>query len=161
MGRSYGGYLVMASLVWHLDLFRTGVAVCGISDFATFFAGTEPWIAQSAAHKYGHPEHDRELLRELSPMSRVDALRAPILAVHGEHDTNVPRASPSSSSGPPGNAGWRPNCCCCATRATTSAAPTTAVCSAGPLPTGWSGTWPAEVSEVPVTLQWRAGERCG
>ncbi|NED71129.1 S9 family peptidase, partial [Streptomyces sp. SID9944] len=90
MGRSYGGYLVMASLVWHPDLFRTGVAVCGMSDFATFFAGTEPWIARSAAHKYGHPEHDRDLLRALSPMSRIDALRAPVLAVHGEHDTNVP-----------------------------------------------------------------------
>ncbi|MGW4108943.1 alpha/beta hydrolase family protein, partial [Streptomyces sp. NPDC004976] len=90
MGRSYGGYLVMASLVWHPDLFRTGVAVCGMSDFATFFAGTEPWIAQSAAHKYGHPEHDRELLHRLSPMSRIDALRAPVLAVHGEHDSNVP-----------------------------------------------------------------------
>ncbi|MGV9223966.1 S9 family peptidase [Streptomyces albogriseolus] len=90
MGRSYGGYLTMASLVWHPDLFRTGVAVCGMSDLTTFFAGTEPWIAQSAAHKYGHPEHDRDLLRALSPMSRVDALRAPLLAVHGEHDTNVP-----------------------------------------------------------------------
>ncbi|MYW14070.1 prolyl oligopeptidase family serine peptidase [Streptomyces sp. SID2955] len=90
MGRSYGGYLTFASLVWHPELFRTGVAVCGMSDFATFFAGTEPWIAQSAAHKYGHPERDRELLRTLSPMSRVDALRAPVLAVHGEHDTNVP-----------------------------------------------------------------------
>lgn len=90
MGRSYGGYLTMASLVWHPELFRTGVAVCGMSDLTTFFAGTEPWIAESAAHKYGHPERDRELLRSLSPMSRVDALRVPVLAVHGEHDTNVP-----------------------------------------------------------------------
>ncbi|MES4891225.1 prolyl oligopeptidase family serine peptidase [Streptomyces sp. NPDC096012] len=90
MGRSYGGYLTMASLVWHPELFRTGVAVCGMSDLNTFFAGTEPWIAESAAHKYGHPERDRELLRALSPMSRVDALRVPVLAVHGEHDTNVP-----------------------------------------------------------------------
>ncbi|MGC3001170.1 prolyl oligopeptidase family serine peptidase, partial [Streptomyces sp. G35A] len=90
MGRSYGGYLAMASLVWHPDLFRTGVAVCGMSDFATFFAGTEPWIARSAAHKYGHPERDRDLLRSLSPMSRIDALRVPVLTVHGEHDTNVP-----------------------------------------------------------------------
>ncbi|MFF3500519.1 S9 family peptidase [Streptomyces sp. NPDC003247] len=90
MGRSYGGYLTFASLVWHPALFRTGVAVCGMSDFATFFEGTEPWIAQSAAHKYGHPERDRELLHSLSPMSRVDALRVPVLAVHGEHDTNVP-----------------------------------------------------------------------
>ncbi|WP_079273080.1 prolyl oligopeptidase family serine peptidase [Streptomyces sp. TN58] len=90
MGRSYGGYLTMASLVWHPDLFRAGVAVCGMSDFATFFAGTEPWIAQSATAKYGHPEHDRDLLHALSPMSRIDQLRAPVLAVHGEHDTNVP-----------------------------------------------------------------------
>ncbi|MET9443766.1 prolyl oligopeptidase family serine peptidase [Streptomyces sp. NPDC006610] len=90
MGRSYGGYLSFASLVWHPDLFRTGVAVCGMSDFLTFFAGTEPWIAESAAHKYGHPERDRELLRALSPMTRIDALRVPLLAVHGEHDTNVP-----------------------------------------------------------------------
>ncbi|MFG2470481.1 prolyl oligopeptidase family serine peptidase [Streptomyces canus] len=90
MGRSYGGYLTFASLVWHPDLFRTGIAVCGMSDLLTFFAGTEPWIAESAAHKYGHPERDRELLHALSPMSRIDALRAPLLAVHGEHDTNVP-----------------------------------------------------------------------
>ncbi|ORT55962.1 prolyl oligopeptidase family serine peptidase [Streptomyces sp. CB03238] len=90
MGRSYGGYLTLASLVWHPELFRTGVAVCGMSDFATFFAGTEPWIAESAAHKYGHPVRDRELLRALSPMSRIDELRVPLLAVHGEHDTNVP-----------------------------------------------------------------------
>ncbi|PNG16329.1 alpha/beta hydrolase family protein, partial [Streptomyces cahuitamycinicus] len=90
MGRSYGGYLTFASLVWHPDLFRTGVAVCGMSDLLTFFAGTEPWIAESAAHKYGHPQHGRELLRALSPMSRIEALRVPLLAVHGEHDTNVP-----------------------------------------------------------------------
>ncbi|GAA2278055.1 hypothetical protein GCM10010430_75030 [Kitasatospora cystarginea] len=90
MGHSYGGYLTLASLVWHPELFRTGVSVCGMSDFLTFFAGTEPWIARSAAAKYGHPERDRELLRALSPMSHIDALRVPVLAIHGEHDTNVP-----------------------------------------------------------------------
>ncbi|WP_329586952.1 alpha/beta fold hydrolase [Kitasatospora sp. NBC_01250] len=90
MGHSYGGYLTLASLVWHPELFRTGVSVCGMSDFLTFFAGTEPWIARSAAVKYGHPERDRDLLHALSPMSRIDALRVPVLTVHGEHDTNVP-----------------------------------------------------------------------
>ncbi|WP_055588247.1 prolyl oligopeptidase family serine peptidase [Streptacidiphilus griseoplanus] len=90
MGRSYGGYLTLASLVWHPELFRTGVSVCGMSDLLTFFAGTEPWIAESAAAKYGHPERDRDLLHALSPMSRVAALRVPLLTVHGEHDTNVP-----------------------------------------------------------------------
>lgn len=90
MGRSYGGYLVMSALVRHPDLFRAGVAVCGMSDFATFFAGTEPWIAESAAVKYGHPVHDHDLLALLSPMTHIDALRTPVLAVHGALDTNVP-----------------------------------------------------------------------
>ncbi|WP_030748459.1 alpha/beta fold hydrolase, partial [Streptomyces griseus] len=90
MGHSYGGYLTLASLVWHPGLFRTGVTVCGMSDLTTFFATTEPWLAESAAHKYGHPVRDRALLRALSPMNRIDSLRVPLLAVHGAHDTNVP-----------------------------------------------------------------------
>jgi dipeptidyl aminopeptidase/acylaminoacyl peptidase len=44
----------------------------------------------AAYTKYGHPEHDAALLRELSPIHRFDALRAPLLVVHGENDTNVP-----------------------------------------------------------------------
>lgn len=92
MGRSYGGYLVMSVLVRHPDLFRAGVAVSGISDFATFFTDTEPWNAESAAVKYGHPVHDHDLLALLSPMTHIGALRAPLLAVHGALDTNVPPA---------------------------------------------------------------------
>jgi dipeptidyl aminopeptidase/acylaminoacyl peptidase len=90
MGRSYGGYLVLANLVRHPEVFRTGVAVCGMSDLGTFLAGTEPWIAESAAVKYGHPVHDRDLLRRLSPLHAVGALRVPLLAIHGAQDTNVP-----------------------------------------------------------------------
>lgn len=40
--------------------------------------------------QYGHPVNDRELLDRLSPLQRVDALTAPLLVVHGAHDTNVP-----------------------------------------------------------------------
>jgi dipeptidyl aminopeptidase/acylaminoacyl peptidase len=89
-GRSYGGYLTLASLVFHPELFAAGVDVCGMVDFHTFYANTEPWIAVAAYSKYGHPERDAELLRSLSPIHRFDALRAPILVVHGETDSNVP-----------------------------------------------------------------------
>jgi dipeptidyl aminopeptidase/acylaminoacyl peptidase len=67
-----------------------GVDVCGISDFATFYAHTEPWIAAAATSKYGDPEVDAGLLRSLSPIHRVDRIVAPLLVVHGAHDTNVP-----------------------------------------------------------------------
>lgn len=89
-GRSYGGYLTLAALVFHPELFAAGVDVCGMADFLTFYANTEPWIAVAAYSKYGHPERDAELLRALSPIHRFDALRAPLLVVHGETDSNVP-----------------------------------------------------------------------
>ncbi|NUW44509.1 S9 family peptidase [Nonomuraea rhodomycinica] len=90
MGWSYGGYLTLAALVAHPRLFRTGIDVCGMSDFESFYARTEPWIAAAAVGEYGHPEQDRDLLRALSPLRRFDRLEAPLLVVHGVHDTNVP-----------------------------------------------------------------------
>ncbi|WP_051343430.1 S9 family peptidase [Pseudonocardia spinosispora] len=89
-GRSYGGYLTLAALVRYPRLFRAGVDVCGMADLETFFRDTEPWIADAATSKYGDPHADRQLLRELSPLRRIDQLTAPLLVVHGRHDTNVP-----------------------------------------------------------------------
>ncbi|MEV4248162.1 prolyl oligopeptidase family serine peptidase [Streptosporangium canum] len=90
MGRSYGGYLTLAALVTYPGLFRAGVDVCGMADFATFYARTEPWIAAAAVSEYGHPTADRDLLRALSPLHSFDRLTAPLLVVHGAQDTNVP-----------------------------------------------------------------------
>jgi dipeptidyl aminopeptidase/acylaminoacyl peptidase len=90
MGRSYGGYLTLAALVHFPELFAVGIDICGMADLQTFYARTEPWIAADAVSKYGHPERDRELLHDLSPLHRFDRLAAPLLVVHGAHDTNVP-----------------------------------------------------------------------
>jgi dipeptidyl aminopeptidase/acylaminoacyl peptidase len=90
MGRSYGGYLTLAALVRFPSLFAAGVDICGISSFATFYQHTEPWIAAAAVSKYGDPVLDADLLHDLSPMTRIDALRAPLLVVHGSNDSNVP-----------------------------------------------------------------------
>ncbi|HEX5143426.1 MAG TPA: alpha/beta fold hydrolase [Mycobacterium sp.] len=89
-GWSYGGYLTLAALTFHPDLFAAGVSICGMSDLNTFYRNTEAWIAAAAYPKYGHPVSDRELLDALSPLQRVDALRAPLLLIHGGNDTNVP-----------------------------------------------------------------------
>jgi dienelactone hydrolase len=89
-GWSYGGYLTMAALTFHPTLFAAGISVCGMSDLSTFYRNTEPWIADAAYPKYGHPVNDRRLLEQLSPLRRVDALIAPLLVVHGANDTNVP-----------------------------------------------------------------------
>jgi len=90
MGRSYGGYLTLAGLTWFPELFTVGIDVCGMADLQTFYRHTEPWIAAAATSKYGDPERDAALLREYSPIRRIDRLRAPLLVVHGGDDTNVP-----------------------------------------------------------------------
>jgi dipeptidyl aminopeptidase/acylaminoacyl peptidase len=90
MGRSYGGYLTLAALTTFPELFAVGIDVCGMANFATFYEHTEPWIAAAAVSKYGDPVADAELLRDLSPITRIDRLRAPLMIVHGENDSNVP-----------------------------------------------------------------------
>jgi dipeptidyl aminopeptidase/acylaminoacyl peptidase len=90
MGRSYGGYLTLAALTTFPDLFAVGIDVCGMSNFATFYEHTEPWIAAAAVSKYGDPVTDAGLLADLSPITRIDRLRTPLMIVHGENDSNVP-----------------------------------------------------------------------
>jgi dipeptidyl aminopeptidase/acylaminoacyl peptidase len=90
MGRSYGGYLTLAALVRYPSLFAVGIDICGMSRFSTFYEHTEPWIAAAAVSKYGDPVADADLLHDLSPMTRIEELRAPLLVVHGENDSNVP-----------------------------------------------------------------------
>jgi acetyl esterase/lipase len=89
-GRSYGGFLTMAAMTFHSALFAAGITICGMSDLGTFYRNTEPWIAEAAYPKYGHPVNDCELLERLSPLRHVHALTAPLLVVHGANDTNVP-----------------------------------------------------------------------
>jgi dipeptidyl aminopeptidase/acylaminoacyl peptidase len=90
MGRSYGGYLTLAALTTYPSMFAVGIDVCGMSNFATFYEHTEPWIAAAAVSKYGDPVQDAELLRDLSPITHIDNLRTPLMVVHGENDSNVP-----------------------------------------------------------------------
>lgn len=96
VGWSYGGYLALASLTFHPGLFVTGVSICGMSDLPAFYESTETWIGKAAQPKYGHPVRDAALLDDLSPINRIEQLRAPVLLVHGAHDTNVPVSQSTS-----------------------------------------------------------------
>ena len=91
-GRSYGGYATLMTLIRHGDLFRAGIDVCGMSNLLSFFAESEPWIAEAAVTKYGDPVTDSDLLRALSPIHHATNIVVPVLIVHGVLDTNVPVA---------------------------------------------------------------------
>lgn len=90
MGGSYGGYMTMAGLVEYPDLFAAGANLFGIVNFETFFSHTQPWMAAISTIEYGDPVKEKDLLRQLSPLSRLERLKAPTLVLHGANDTNVP-----------------------------------------------------------------------
>ncbi len=89
-GGSYGGYMTMAGLAAFPDLLAAGANLFGIVNFATFFRNTEPWMAAISRTEYGDPETEAAMLRELSPIHRLERVKAPTLVLHGANDTNCP-----------------------------------------------------------------------
>jgi dipeptidyl aminopeptidase/acylaminoacyl peptidase len=89
-GGSYGGYLVLAGLALQPDRWAAGVDVVGISSLVTFLENTAPWRRRFREREYGSLEHDRDVLVAASPITHVDAMRAPLFIVHGANDPRVP-----------------------------------------------------------------------
>lgn len=89
-GGSYGGYLVLAGLAFQPELWAAGVCVVGMSSLVTFLANTASWRRAYREREYGSLEHHRDLLEELSPINRLDDMRAPLFLVHGVNDPRVP-----------------------------------------------------------------------
>jgi len=90
MGGSYGGYMTMAGLTEYPDLFAAGADLFGVVNFETFFAHTEPWMAAISTVEYGDPKTQLAMLRSLSPIHKLDRVKAPTIVLHGANDTNVP-----------------------------------------------------------------------
>ena len=90
MGGSYGGYMVMAGLAEYPEMFAAGANLFGVVNFETFFKHTEPWMAAISTIEYGDPQTQNEMLKKLSPIHRVDKVKAATIVLHGANDTNVP-----------------------------------------------------------------------
>ena len=89
-GGSYGGYMTMAGLTEYPDLFAAGVDLFGIVNFITFFQHTQPWMAAISKVEYGDPDRQKEMLDKLSPLYKLDRIKAATMVQHGANDTNVP-----------------------------------------------------------------------
>lgn len=90
MGGSYGGYMVAAGLTQYPDEIAAGANLFGIVNFETFFKNTQPWMAAISKIEYGDPDTQAEMLKNLSPIHRIDRIKAPTIVLHGANDTNVP-----------------------------------------------------------------------
>merc|ERR1712224_1062332 len=77
-GGSYGGYMVLASLVHFSDRLCCGVDMVGISNFVTFLENTSEYRRDLRRLKYGDETDPRmrEILQQISPLTNADRIKA-------------------------------------------------------------------------------------
>lgn len=90
MGGSYGGYSTLVAMTKFAGAFDAGVANVGMSNLLTFLLNTAPYRRALRISEYGDPEKDREALLQLSPITHIDKVNAPLLLIQGASDPRVP-----------------------------------------------------------------------
>jgi dipeptidyl aminopeptidase/acylaminoacyl peptidase len=96
-GGSYGGYATLVGMTFTPDAFACGVDIVGPSNLATLLASIPPYwksFYEEFAVRVGDPrtEEGKKLLADRSPISRVDAIKKPLLIAQGANDPRVKRA---------------------------------------------------------------------
>lgn len=92
MGRSYGGYAVLAGLAFTPDIFAAGIDIVGPSNIISLLKSIPPDLAPMRAdyfRRVGDPEKDSEFLKSRSPLFSVDRVKAPLLVIQGANDPRV------------------------------------------------------------------------
>lgn len=93
-GGSYGGYMVLASLVNFPDRIKAGIDAVGIANFNTFLQQTSAYRQDLRRVEYGD-ERDPKMkafFEKISPANRVDKIKSDLLVIHGKNDPRVPFA---------------------------------------------------------------------
>lgn len=91
-GGSYGGYMVLASMIDYGDRLAGGVNIVGISDFKTFLKNTKGYRRDLRRAEYGD-ERDPEIaafFEEISPLNNAAEINKPIFIIQGYNDPRVP-----------------------------------------------------------------------
>jgi dipeptidyl aminopeptidase/acylaminoacyl peptidase len=92
MGGSYGGYMVLASMVRYDERLRAGIDIVGIGNFVTFLENTKEYRRDLRRVEYGD-ERDpemREFLSRISPSNNASKITKPLFVIQGLNDPRVP-----------------------------------------------------------------------
>jgi len=91
-GGSYGGYMVLASMVDYNNRIRAGIDVVGISHFTTFLTNTESYRRDLRRAEYGDeriPEM-RAFHEKIAPLNNAKSITSPLFVAQGFNDPRVP-----------------------------------------------------------------------
>jgi dipeptidyl aminopeptidase/acylaminoacyl peptidase len=96
VGASYGGYAALAGVTLDPGVYRCAVSVGGISDLAKLQAWEgRGGLDATSVNRYwdrfwGVAGRTDPALDAISPIKHVDAIKVPVLLIHGRDDTVVP-----------------------------------------------------------------------
>jgi dipeptidyl aminopeptidase/acylaminoacyl peptidase len=90
MGGSYGGYMTLAAITLYPDLWAAAIEMYGISNFETNLRNTSGYRRKQREREYGTLANDLEFLRSVSPIYKVNRIKAPLLVFQGKNDPRVP-----------------------------------------------------------------------
>ena len=90
-GWSWGGYLALLAVGTQPERWAAGIAGVPVADYLTAYVDEmEQLRAFDRALFGGSPEEKPEIWRAASPLTYVDAVRAPVLVLAGENDPRCP-----------------------------------------------------------------------
>lgn len=90
MGGSYGGYMTLAAVTLYPNLWAAAVDTVGIANFESFLKNTSGYRRKLREVEYGSLERDLEFLKSISPVYKVDRIKAPLMVIQGKNDPRVP-----------------------------------------------------------------------
>jgi dipeptidyl aminopeptidase/acylaminoacyl peptidase len=92
VGGSYGGYAALAGVTLDPGVYRCAVSVAGISDLKRMLRNVD-WYADRERRFWnrfmGVKGPSDPLLQQISPIAHIEAIKAPVLLIHGRDDTVV------------------------------------------------------------------------
>ncbi|PGH37469.1 MAG: hypothetical protein CRN43_21020 [Candidatus Nephrothrix sp. EaCA] len=91
-GRSYGGYMTLATSCMYSDKIRCSLDVVGISHFKTFLLNTESYRRDLRRVEYGD-ERDPAIAAffdKTAPLNNTSKIKKPLFIVQGFNDPRVP-----------------------------------------------------------------------
>jgi dipeptidyl aminopeptidase/acylaminoacyl peptidase len=90
MGGSYGGYMVLAAITLYPEIWSAAVEMFGIANFETNLKQTSGYRRKLREREYGTLEKDLDFLKSISPIYKVDRIKAPLFVLQGRNDPRVP-----------------------------------------------------------------------
>ena len=91
-GGSYGGFATLTCVTRLPEYWRAAVDIVGPSNLLTFVRAVPPQWVRFMSAWVGDPDTEADFLRERSPITYVDQVRAALLVIQGAKDPRVVQA---------------------------------------------------------------------